>query len=136
MSRRRAVYLDSVGLLALWNADDQWNTAATPVFASLVERRRRLVTTSYVLLEGGNAAARRAFRDDVLAIRRALILRQALIEPTPEDIEAAWTAFERREFGTASIVDHVSFVVMRRLKLTEAFTNDAHFRAAGFTSLF
>ena len=34
------------------------------------------------------------------------------------------------------IVDHVSFVVMRRLGLTQAFTNDAHFRAAGFEVLF
>ena len=133
---RQPVFLDSVGLLAIWNADDQWNPVAAPVFAMLAARRRRLVTTSYVLLECGNAAARRTFRNDVTGLRRALLARQALIEPTSEDIERAWNAFERREFGTASIVDHVSFVVMRRIGLTEAFTNDAHFRAAGFTALF
>jgi predicted nucleic acid-binding protein len=33
-------------------------------------------------------------------------------------------------------VDHLSFVVMRRLDLLEAFTNDRHFRAAGFHALF
>jgi predicted nucleic acid-binding protein len=32
--------------------------------------------------------------------------------------------------------DHISFVVMRRLGITEAFTNDVHFQAAGFTTLF
>ena len=33
-------------------------------------------------------------------------------------------------------VDQLSFRVMRRLGLTEAFTNDQHFQAAGFTTLF
>lgn len=30
----------------------------------------------------------------------------------------------------------VSFAVMRRLGITEAFTNDRHFQAAGFATLF
>ena len=40
---------------------------------------------------------------------------------------------ERGEAGQAGIVDHVSFQVMRRLGITEAFTNDKHYQAAGFT---
>lgn len=59
-----------------------------------------------------------------------------LIVPTPDDERAAWDAYRRGEAGSAGIVDHVSFVVMRRLGLTEAFTCDAHFRAAGFQTLF
>jgi len=38
--------------------------------------------------------------------------------------------------GGAGIVDHVSFVVMQRLNVTHAFTNDHHFHAAGFETLF
>jgi uncharacterized protein len=34
------------------------------------------------------------------------------------------------------IVDCISFVIMRRLGLTEVFSNDQHFAAAGFTPLF
>jgi len=44
--------------------------------------------------------------------------------------------YSRREAANAGIVDHVSFVVMRRIGITEAFTNDHHFKAAGFTTLF
>jgi len=33
-------------------------------------------------------------------------------------------------------VHHVSFAVMRRLGIIDAFTNDRHFRAAGFNTLF
>jgi hypothetical protein len=53
-----AVFLDSVGLIAVWNADDQGNAAIRPVFARLVKEKARLVTTTYILLECGNAAAR------------------------------------------------------------------------------
>lgn len=56
--------------------------------------------------------------------------------PTPEETEGAWAAYDRGEAGQAGIVDHVSFAVMRRVGLTEAFTNDRHFQAAGFTTLF
>jgi uncharacterized protein len=58
-----------------------------------------------------------------------------LIGPTVQEVEQAWNAYERGEAAQAGIVDHVSFVVMRRLGLTEAFTNDRHFQAAGFTTL-
>jgi uncharacterized protein len=130
------VFLDSVGLIAVWNADDQWNAAARPVFADLVKEKSRLITTTYILLECGNAAARRPFRSEVIALRNALSSRQAPVEPTPDDVEQAWDAFGHGEGGHAGIVDHVSFVVMRRLGLTRAFSNDAHFRAAGFQTLF
>jgi predicted nucleic acid-binding protein len=58
------------------------------------------------------------------------------MEPTAQEVEDAWAAYERGEAGQAGIVDHVSFQVMRRLGITEAFTNDNHFQAAGFTTLF
>ncbi|MCL4206841.1 MAG: hypothetical protein KJ000_30535 [Pirellulaceae bacterium] len=44
--------------------------------------------------------------------------------------------FGRGEAGQAGIVDHVSFQVMHRLGIVEAFTNDMHFAAAGFKTLF
>jgi len=63
-------------------------------------------------------------------------VRGLLIQPTEEDWRAAWQAYRRGEADQAGIVDHVSFVVMRRLKIPQAFTNDNHFRAAGFETLF
>ncbi len=43
---------------------------------------------------------------------------------------------ERSKAWQAGIVDQVSFIVMRRWGITEAFTNDRHFQAAGFRALF
>jgi uncharacterized protein len=131
-----AVLADSVGLLALWNRDDQWHQAAADAFRALNAARTPFQTTTFVLLECGNSAARTSFRDKVCQLREKLVADQALIEPTPSDWELAWLAFERGEAGNAGIVDHISFQVMRRLGITHAFTNDGHFRAAGFETLF
>jgi len=67
---------------------------------------------------------------------RLYIEEGLLIEPAVQEIEQAWAAYERGEAAQAGTVDHVSFQVMRRLSITEAFTNDKHFQATGFTVLF
>ena len=54
-------------------------------------------------------------------------------------LEAAlWAFYHADNFEEAILraVNLDSFLVMRRLGITEAFTNDKHFRAAGFTVLF
>ncbi|HXG11747.1 MAG TPA: PIN domain-containing protein [Gemmataceae bacterium] len=131
-----AVFLDTVGLLALWDVADQWHAAAEAAYQAIVARRRPFVTTTFVLLECGNAAARRPYRAEVGVLRRTLEQRQELIRPTEQDWTETWEAYERGDAGQAGIVDHVSFAVMRRLGLTQAFTNDRHFRTAGFEPLF
>ena len=130
------VFLDTVGRLALWDQDDQWHAAAAAAFASLVSTKTRLVTTTFVLLECGNAAARRPSRLLVNALRQTLAARGEVLAPTDADLRAAWSAYDRGEANNAGIVDHVSFVIMRRLGLTQAFTNDRHDQAAGLEVLF
>jgi predicted nucleic acid-binding protein len=130
------VFLDTVGLLAVWDTSDQWHTAAEQIFAQLLRHSIPFVTTSYVLLECGNAASRRPYRHRPNALRIQLREAGLLIDLTDEEIDGAWAAFDRGEAGDAGIVDHVSFAVMRRLGIRQAFTNDRHFTAAGFETLF
>jgi predicted nucleic acid-binding protein len=129
-------FLDTVGLLALWNESDQWHKAASASFAELLASRANIITTTFVLLECGNAAARRPYRAAVSRLRQQMEQGNRLVAPTNEDWEAAWTAFEKEDQSGAGIVDHISFVVMRRLGVSKAFTNDRHFRTAGFEALF
>ena len=131
-----AVFLDTVGLLALWDTSDQWHEAAEEAFSKLSETRPALLTTTSVLLECGNAAARRPYRAAVDRLRERMESTGVLIAPSDEDWRQAWAAYREGEIGDAGIVDHVSFVVMRRLGITQAFTNDQHFRSAGFEVLF
>ena len=130
------IFLDSVGALALWNKSDQWHEAAKLAFAQLTKNKDTLLTTTFVLAECGNTAARRAFRNDPAQLRESFEAAKALIWPTEEDWRLAWNAYQRGEADAAGIVDHISFVVMRRLGIAKAFTNDRHFRAAGFEVLF
>jgi predicted nucleic acid-binding protein len=130
------VFLDTVGLIAQWDTTDQWHTLAEAAYQQIKAQRKSVLTTTFILLECGNTAARRTFRGDVCALRLALELRNELIVPTDDDWRIAWAAYERGEAAQSSVVDHVSFVVMRRLGIFEAFTNDRHFQAAGFTTLF
>jgi predicted nucleic acid-binding protein len=130
------VFLDTVGLIAVWERADQWHAVALGVFQTLLRNGAPLMTTPQVLLECGNASARRPCRSDVAQLRIDLIQTGGLIHPSLQEENEAWIAYARGEAGQAGIVDHVSFVVMRRLGLTHAFTSDAHFRAAGFETMF
>ncbi len=130
------VFLDTVGLLALWDTSDQWHDAAEEALSKLSDARSALVTTTFVLLECGNAAARRPYRLAVDRLREQMESSGLLVTPNDEDWRNAWNAYRGHEIGEAGIVDHVSFVVMQRLGVNQAFTNDHHFRTAGFETLF
>jgi predicted nucleic acid-binding protein len=132
----RPVFLDTVGLIAVWERADQWHGSASAVLETLLREVTPLVTTPHVLLECGNASARRPCRADVVQLRLDLMQTGGLVLPTAAEEHDAWDAYAHGVAGQAGIVDHVSFAVMRRLGLTQAFTNDAHFRAAGFETLF
>ena len=56
------VFLDTVGLIAVWDTSDQWHAAANTAYQELLSQGQRLVTTELVLYECGTAAARRAYR--------------------------------------------------------------------------
>lgn len=130
------VFLDTVGLLALLDEADQWHALANAAYVWVKESGREFVTTPLIFLEAGNAAARTQYRKPICDIRREMTARGDVVEPSASELEFAWRNYERGEANRAGIVDQASFMVMRRLGLTEAFTNDQHFAAAGFTTLF
>lgn len=130
------IFVDTVGLLAVWNTRDQWHQPASEAYARTLTRRCFLVTTPFVLAECANAVARTEGRRDVIDARDSFEVSGGLIWPTEKDWSAAWAAYARGEAADAGLVDHLSFQVMRRLGVTEAFTNDRHFNAAGFQPLF
>jgi len=86
-------------------------------------------------VECGNAAARKPYRQTVDELRRHLD-PHLLLSPEPGEWTQAWEAYVRGDGAGAGIVDQFSFLIMRRLGINEAFTNDRHFQAAGFVALF
>jgi predicted nucleic acid-binding protein len=97
-------------------------------FQQIAAVRRPFVTNSYILLECGNAAARRPYRQEVNPLRLLLEQSGRLFFPNSLDWQLAWTAYERREAAQAGIVDHISFQIMKREGIIDAFTNDKHYQ--------
>jgi predicted nucleic acid-binding protein len=131
-----AVFLDTVGLIALWDQSDQWHLSANGAFRKLEAARRAYITTTFVLLECGNAVSRRPYRQEVVSAHRTLAANNGLIVPSRDDWDNAWHEFERGQPGDPGIIDCVSMVVMQKIGISEIFTNDQHFAAAGFQTLF
>jgi predicted nucleic acid-binding protein len=67
---------------------------------------------------------------------RPLVDEMRVTLETDSDWNQAWSAYRQGHVGDAGIIDHISFVVMRRLGIMEVFGNDRHFNSAGFTTLF
>ena len=86
----RTVFLDTVGLLALWDRSDQWHPAADAAYQALTAGPVRLVTSTLILYECGNAAARRPYRNDVADLWLALDATGDLFRPTAAQAEQAW----------------------------------------------
>jgi len=48
------IFLDTVGMIAVWDDTDQWHTAARAAYRALLAQGRHLVATSFVLCDCGN----------------------------------------------------------------------------------
>ena len=96
------VFLDSVGLIALWNTSDQWHAPAQQAYSTLRTSRLDFVTTRYVLLERGNAVARTALRAEVTRLRMSLANSGKLIDPTEDDWKNAWIAYDNGKLFAAT----------------------------------
>lgn len=126
------VFIDTSALFAFLDKDDQDHSEVVKAWDELVESKSAFITTSYVLLETfillqnrlGLAAAR-DFHQNI-----ASLLEVEWVSCEIHD--AAVTAVLSAGRKNLSIVDCVSFNIMRRLDLTRAFSLDAHFREQGF----
>ena len=125
-----SVFVDTSGLFALVDEDDSHHRDAAQLFGRLPPTTE-LVTTNYVLVEVislvrrrlGMAAERR-LTEEILPIIRVVWVD----EPSHQSAVATYRAAGR----SASLVDHVSFVVMRNAGLSFAFAFDTDFERRGF----
>lgn len=131
----RPIFLDTVGLLALWDGRDQWHSRAAPAFRELTTAGARFFTSEYVLIECSNSLSRTTYRQRVTEIRDHLSRAGCILAPTEAQLSAAWEEYRNGQAGQPGVVDLISFALMRSYGITEAFTNDRHFKTAGFVTL-
>ena len=130
----KTVFADTLFYVALLSRRDRLHSAARR-WAS--QRHSRVATTEFVLLEVANFFKRPKDRQKFAAFVQSL---RASPVTTIVPCDSIWfrkglERFTARLDKEWSLTDCISFVVMEEHRLTEALTDDHHFKQAGFTVL-
>jgi len=130
-----SVFIDTSALLALLNADDEHCAKAAKVWRRLLEAEEPLVVSNYILVETFALVQSR------LGIEAVDLLQEEILPV----ITVCWVDEKLHQAGTQvllaerrkklSLVDCVSFAVMRHFGFKKVFTFDRHFREQGFEVL-
>lgn len=130
-----SIFIDTSALYAILDADDENHESAKRAWTELVEHEERLVCSNYVLVETFALVQHRLGMEAVRTLQED-ILPMLHIEWVDESshhagVTAMLTAARRK----LSLVDCVSFEVMRQLGIKTAFAFDPHFAEQGFQCL-
>ncbi len=126
------VYLDTSAIVALLDADDANHAAAARAWEFAKEASVRLVTSNYVVVEAAAVVQRKLGPSGLHRLIVDFLPVAALEWVANEDHAAGIAAAVAAARRGLSVVDAVSFQVMRRLGITTAFAFDAHFQEQGF----
>lgn len=132
------VAVDTGALLALASTNDQYHERATAIFRKYKSAGGRLVGTALVLGETHSLVLRRRGPAPARRILDGLLRDPSYewVDCPVELVQAAsnrWlAAYSDQGF---SLIDAVTFELMRLEKLTHAFAFDHHFRVAGYELL-
>ena len=127
-------FVDTSALYATRSSTDKEHAAVRVAWRMLSEHKQRPITSNYGLLETMALVGRRlglqAIRD--LQTQLVPVLQVHWVDELTHEraVSALLTAGDR----DLSLVDCVSFEMMRRLGLDPAFTFDSHFVRQGFKS--
>lgn len=130
-----AVFADTSGLFALLSTTDDNHARAKRAFGNLRARQALLVSTSYVLVETYALVGRRLGLDAVRSFRAdfAPLIDVVWVDETLHNAGVDLLLDRRKRLF--SLVDAVSFIVMRQRSVAEAFAIDPHFEQEGFSPI-
>lgn len=127
-------FVDTSFVIALINKSDQYHSRATQLAARF--DKRPLVTTDAVLLEIGNALARNFKAQSVQIIEHFVTSDEIqIVALNAELFRRAFELYRSHDDKAWGLVDCISFIVMKDLKLTQSLTADKDFEQAGFEVL-
>lgn len=138
MNMKDKVFLDTGGLITLLNNDQANHQVACSVFEGFVNSGVELYTTSFVLEELVTLSrCREKVRvTEIFEFLHNLYINDLnVIEVGRDRFSNALILMHKFKDHFFSMTDCVSFVVMKELKIKDAFTTDKHFAIAGFNNL-
>lgn len=125
------IFVDTSAIYAWADTADPNHRSALRNLQATLDAGEELLTHNYVLVEC--LALLQVRLGPAAALKLATDSRSLVIEWVDEDLHAAGLRqLEQAKARRVSLVDHISFLVMRRRKLDVAFAFDAHFLSAGF----
>jgi predicted nucleic acid-binding protein len=134
----KSVFVDTSGWFAAANSRENNHAEAAAAYDDFAQRRVRLVTTNLVVAEMHILTARQHGAEAGCALLDA-IYADPLYTVIASDRELESSAADRwlRPYRDHrfSLADAVSFEIMRRERIGEAFTLDHHFEVAGYKLL-
>ncbi len=125
--------MDTSFLVALLDEDDVRYGDAVALWQRAEAERLSVLTSNYVVLETCAVLQRRLSALAVRTLVRRVLLPVALEWVTRDDHERAVEALLVADRRRLSLVDCVSFEVMRRLDVHQCLAFDGHFVEQGFT---
>jgi predicted nucleic acid-binding protein len=129
------IFVDTTALYAALDRDDRFHPPAARAWEELLAGSDTLLTSNYIIVETVALVQRRLGMDAVRACADRLFPVLATEWITEDDHRvglAALLAANRRDL---SLVDCVSFRLMRRMRVRRAFTFDPHFAEQGFDTI-
>jgi len=130
----KPVFADTAYFVAFCGPNDSFHAQAVAASANLLGG---IVTTEYVLVETGGLLSRPEDRPAYVNLIRDLESDSAVrIIPASKTLfRAGFELFTNRPDKAWSLVDCISFVVMKQRRLKDALTSDLHFVQAGFRAM-
>jgi predicted nucleic acid-binding protein len=128
------LFVDTSAWYSLVVASDQSHAATAAALEERIRAGARVVTTNLVLAESHVLLMRRVNADVALRFLREVQRPPNVIVHSDADLERAAASDWLSQYGDAglSLIDAVSFAVMRQRRITQALALDHHFAAAGF----
>jgi len=127
------VFVDTSAILAVFDAADAAHGEASSVWRRLIEAADELVTTNYVVVEAVALLHRRFGAEAVRRLADDLLPALSVHFVDSGVHQAALSAVTAGSGKSGpSLVDCVSFEVIRSLKADVVFAFDKHFRSRGY----
>lgn len=127
-----SVFVDTSGLLAVLDATDENHERADKTWVILLEGDDVLTTSNYVIVETFALIQSRLGLKAAQALAHDITPAFSIHWVEEAEHDAAVAAFLAAARRRLSLVDCVSFEVMRRHGIRRSFAFDPHFREQGF----
>jgi predicted nucleic acid-binding protein len=130
----KPIFADTSYFVAFSGPNDHFHARAVELSANLIAG---IVTSEYILVETGGLLLRPEDRPAFVNLVRDLESDPSvMIVPASKRLfHAGFDLFVRRPDKNWSMVDCISFEIMKQRRLKDALTTDQHFVQAGFRAL-